>query len=415
MIVEYMAGRHSLNILLAVLAFCLRTNAGEVRYTVRNLVPVSTPVNISGGIGINRHGDVAGSYWTEGFPTRSRLFLYSGSGQLQDVGYPAGGSAIPSAINDFGQVALRANGPSGDSHLFRWSAETGFEDLGTLPESSVSEVGGINNFGEILGSADRSNRIDIIFRYTDEAGIEPLGGPPGVGGGAWGINDEGWITGSRNGWNAFLYRPGLGFTNIGVGVGRSVSDKGTIAGTAGAQVGSLGAFIHRNGTNKLLGTLGGLNSDAYGINEFDVVVGCAELLPWFPTPVSGFLWTDREGMLDLNSLIDTNSGWTINEARAINDSGQITGWGYFAGKTRAYRLDPIPPRMSTYRSETNVAVSWSPAWPGIVLESSLTLSPPEWQPISTNGTNSLSLPLSGPSRFFRLNLDALRGLCCAPE
>jgi len=73
------------------------------------------------------------------------------------------------------------------------------------------------------------------------------------------------------------------------------------------------------------------------------------------------------------------------------------------------------PGMSIYRSPTNVVVSWSPTWPGIVLESSPTLTPPEWQPVSTNGTNSLSFPISGPSRFFRLNLDALRGLCYAPE
>ena len=32
-------------------------------------------------------------------------------------------------------------------------------------------------------------------------------------------------------------------------------------------------------------------------------------------------------MADLNSLIPVNSGWTLRVANAINDSGQIAGWG----------------------------------------------------------------------------------------
>jgi hypothetical protein len=245
--------------------------------------------------------------------------------------------------------------------------------------------------------------------------LEPLGGPPGIEGRAWGINDLGWITGNIRGGIAYLFRPGIGMTNIATGVGAAVNNRGVVAGTAGVQVGSLGAFIHRDGTNKSLGTLGGLNNDAFGINNYDVVVGCAELWPWYPTPVKAFVWTDAEGMQDLNSLIATNSGWDLTIAGDINDSGQITGYGIHNGKTMGYRLDPIRPTLAIKPTGRSVALSWSPAWPGIVLESSSTLSTPEWQPIPTNGTNSLNFPISGPSRFFRLNLDALRGLCCAPQ
>jgi hypothetical protein len=41
-------------------------------------------------------------------------------------------------------------------------------------------------------------------------------------------------------------------------------------------------------------------------------------------------------------LIPAGSGWTLEEAHAINDSGQIAGFGLFNGKTQAYLLTPTP-------------------------------------------------------------------------
>jgi hypothetical protein len=46
-------------------------------------------------------------------------------------------------------------------------------------------------------------------------------------------------------------------------------------------------------------------------------------------------------MLDLNSLVPTNSGWEMMEARGINASGQIIGWGMFAGHTNAFLMTPV--------------------------------------------------------------------------
>jgi hypothetical protein len=34
-------------------------------------------------------------------------------------------------------------------------------------------------------------------------------------------------------------------------------------------------------------------------------------------------------MMDLNTLIPTNSGWEMMEASSINTSGQIVGWAEF--------------------------------------------------------------------------------------
>jgi probable HAF family extracellular repeat protein len=48
-------------------------------------------------------------------------------------------------------------------------------------------------------------------------------------------------------------------------------------------------------------------------------------------------------MTDLNALISPSSGWTLQIATAINDSGQIVGHGLnSAGQQDAFLLTPTP-------------------------------------------------------------------------
>jgi len=44
-------------------------------------------------------------------------------------------------------------------------------------------------------------------------------------------------------------------------------------------------------------------------------------------------------MVDLNSLLPANSGWTLTQASAINNEGQIVGYGIHNGATHAFLLD----------------------------------------------------------------------------
>ena len=50
-------------------------------------------------------------------------------------------------------------------------------------------------------------------------------------------------------------------------------------------------------------------------------------------------------MRDLNHSIAADAGWRLLEASAINDRGQIVGFGLFGGAQRAFRLDPIAQRF----------------------------------------------------------------------
>ena len=45
-------------------------------------------------------------------------------------------------------------------------------------------------------------------------------------------------------------------------------------------------------------------------------------------------------MTDLNSRLPAGSGWVLEAATAINDSGEIVGWGRHNGVRHAYRLSP---------------------------------------------------------------------------
>ncbi|HXM21510.1 MAG TPA: hypothetical protein VN948_09630 [Terriglobales bacterium] len=81
-----------------------------------------------------------------------------------------------------------------------------------------------------------------------------------------------------------------------------------------------------------LGTLpGGNQSLALGINDLGKVVGQANVTNGGST-FHAFVWTEGEGMQDLNSLIPANSGWVLNVASFINIRGQIVGWGTTKGQ-----------------------------------------------------------------------------------
>ena len=52
------------------------------------------------------------------------------------------------------------------------------------------------------------------------------------------------------------------------------------------------------------------------------------------------IWTSG-GRQDLNSLIPANSGWTLINANAINNVGQIMGYGSKNGHNHAFVLTPV--------------------------------------------------------------------------
>ena len=90
-----------------------------------------------------------------------------------------------------------------------------------------------------------------------------------------------------------------------------------------------------------LGTLGGANSYATAINGSGQTVGYSEITGH--RVFHAFVVDPNESMVDLNSLIDPASHWSLLQAYAINDSSQIVGEGVGPdGLAHAFLLTPVP-------------------------------------------------------------------------
>jgi len=102
------------------------------------------------------------------------------------------------------------------------------------------------------------------------------------------------------------------------------------------------AFFYDGVSTSDLGTLGGLRSGAYDVNDFDQVVGYSETA----TGNHAFVWDQATGMQDLNSLI-ADSGWVLTAAAAVNNTGDIVGTGLLNGQPHGFLLTtgaaPPPP------------------------------------------------------------------------
>jgi probable HAF family extracellular repeat protein len=125
--------------------------------------------------------------------------------------------------------------------------------------------------------------------------------------------------------------PSYTLTDLGVSPG-FVSGSASALNTAGDVVGSetstdgpTHAFLWHDGVMTDLGTLGGANSYAYGVNGSDQVVGASEtgVLDQYGTPiVAAFVWQNGV-MTDLGTL-----GGPYASAGGINDLGQVVGAAY---------------------------------------------------------------------------------------
>jgi probable HAF family extracellular repeat protein/parallel beta-helix repeat protein len=170
-----------------------------------------------------------------------------------------------------------------------------------------------------------------------------LGGPTSV---ASRINDAGQVVGYAyiDGFtaHAYLYSGG-GMTDLGtlggwISNALGINHLGQVAGFSNISGSSTShAFLYTGGRMTDLGTLGG-DSIAEGINDAGQVVGYSYVNS---SQTHAFLYTGGR-MRDLNDLLPSGSGWELVYASAINNHGQVVGWGERNGYVgyRAFRFDP---------------------------------------------------------------------------
>ena len=106
-----------------------------------------------------------------------------------------------------------------------------------------------------------------------------------------------------------------------------MNNKGDIVGNSGNEEKHNAVLWQKNGKAiKSLGVLSGrVSSRALGINDTGDVVGYSE---GANSRDHAFMWTNKTGMVDLNELIPSGSGFVLVQAIAINSDGNISAVGY---------------------------------------------------------------------------------------
>src|SRR5205085_5111100 len=100
------------------------------------------------------------------------------------------------------------------------------------------------------------------------------------------------------------------------------------------------AFLFSNGKmTDIDKRSGSLQSWGFGINSAGTIVGKMQVRGGFFVNFHAFAIINGR-MTDLNKLIPTGSGWVLDEAYAINDAGQIVGYGEHNKQTRGFLLTP---------------------------------------------------------------------------
>jgi probable HAF family extracellular repeat protein len=190
----------------------------------------------------------------------------------------------------------------------------------------------INDSGQVVGYYDTDTFH--AFLYSNGA-MTDLGH-----GGASDINASGQVVGELNPPNdfshAFLYSNGT-MTDLGLSGATAINANGQVVGYYAG-----GAALWSNGTLTDLGTLPGGSAffaEACDINAVGKIVGTS----YITSDVYHAFLNYNGTMTDLNTLIPSDSGWTLEEASGINDSGWIVGYGTNpSGQTHAFLLTAVP-------------------------------------------------------------------------
>jgi probable HAF family extracellular repeat protein len=303
------------------------------------------------------------------------------------------GDGIAFDINNNGQVVGTWEHPQGGGESFYWDSIRGREniDLGgsggflginDVGEAIQNNLGGHPPKGRIWNSITEVVKDIPVFPkaindsayvtgwtgggpgggnlavvWDDTNGIQPVAG--GINGIGYDVNDYGEVVGeySIDGQQyGFIWDSSNGLRNIPtLGGDRAealaINNLGQVVGVSEFSLTSTKshAFLwdEFNG-NRDLGTLESCpaetdHSTAHGINILGQVVGrsCAISVER-PNGVNAVIWDETNGMIDLNTLIPVDSGWILETASAINDSGQIVGWGTLNGEEQcAFLLTPL--------------------------------------------------------------------------
>jgi probable HAF family extracellular repeat protein len=309
----------------------------------------------STALGISNSGRIVGHSGTLASNVANNPFAWLGSGPLIGIGNFGGLHGTANAVNELGYTVGSAELDGGIVHAYIWSEIFNKRDIGTLG-GTTAVANDINNANQAVGASDLGlpgQLADRGFVWTYAGGMQMLPTLGGTSGAAYGINDAGQIVGAATtatgATHAYLLSGGS-MTDLGtfggqVSAAYDINNGAVVVGYATFAAGAAGQTFHAfrwtASTGLLdLGALGGASrrSIAHAVNERGQVVGASEIAA---NVYRAFIWAEGIGMQDLNDLA-FGSGWTLIEARGINDKEEIVGYGINPqGQSHAFLLKPL--------------------------------------------------------------------------
>lgn len=276
-----------------------------------------------GGNPLNNAGQVAGTSFE---PSAFTATLFS-NGTATNLNTLGSSSSLAIAVNATAQVVgEEMNSVCNCNHAFLYSngSMQDINDNSLFPNGSAAI--GINKSGQIVGGGNINSSTVHAFLYSNGkmTDINPFNGSSSN---AVSINDSGQIIGSSGNTNltgTWLLSNGTVTVLSQTTISFFINNNGQIVGQNSSEHGAL----YSNGTWTDLGKgpPGATGGAAFGINLSGQIVGFAGFPgsshPFRPAVQHAVMFTNG-GAVDLNSLIPPNSGYVLNFAVAINDSGQI--------------------------------------------------------------------------------------------
>ncbi|MCC6486001.1 MAG: hypothetical protein IT364_00745 [Candidatus Hydrogenedentes bacterium] len=242
---------------------------------------------------INDSGLVAGDGGDYGDPYENVVFVWDAAAGFKIVGPPRS-SAV--ALNEAGQVLIKAIPAETRSGCLVWDAVHGLQDVGTIG-GRWSEPIALNDNGLVLGNSVRADWVEHLILWDAINGLRDIGD----------LSEYGVVS---------------------LGAQVSIADMNN----SGIIVGTIATVLDRFNTwtsprafvwdpqqgLQILDTLGGDGSAANAINNKGQVVGWSYVEDNYTC--HAFLWTEDSGMLDLHDLSGGRS-WAVD----LTDNGKVLG------------------------------------------------------------------------------------------
>ncbi len=313
------------------------------RYTITELEGIGNTFHITRAVDIGPDGSAAGSSlddslvshavkWdASGNPTvlsssNSEAFGISSNGVV--AGWQAGRRGaqavtwsptrvlrLPRGATSARAVDVNANGVAagwtndaiGDTDAMRWDGTRPTSLVAGPGAPSISLATAVNDAGTIVGRGDFGTapfRRALRWQGTTRSTLRTLGGGSDA---ATGISESGLVTGGS----------------------LSPADS------------KFHAVLWQGNTITDLGLFGTHPTSGYGVNDCGTVVGDS-VVDVGQDIIDAVIWQNGSPAVALESLLPAGHGWDLHTAQAINNAGQVVGYGFRSNMSglRSFLLTP---------------------------------------------------------------------------